>query len=418
MAEQGLIALQVIMQGIAQGDNDTVRKYIDMININTLSIERLGSLFNRLLTAATEYNNTGAIKVIISAFEPNYMDRYQLPLLNQVLIDQGIEDEVAAFVINQYPEHSYLELASKFIEFDADPNIMAGFVRLDQFKGPLEVEEYRHLLELAQGEENTVAEEFFAYQLNHKAPYAEIPEWVKNYTGEEELPYEDELIIPTFGQYIFDIPESTDQITDILTEGLRALGKSSEEIELAQMELRKHLTGASLEQKREALNDALENKAKADLADNEELFALFGPANLIVDADLANDESECCKYGGCRMFTCIEFEDFLDPSDNIIYKPEEYSTKDWFTGACQFCHLRIRRLWHAIRKPLDHGGWKGCYCSAKCIRDELDTQTDPNPLVSALLDKTVEELKRIGIQDRLSRHPQIPTLGEEEEDEN
>jgi len=397
---QALVALQLLMQSIVQGDNQALNRYLNMIEIEQLSSEKADSLLARLITTAAEYNNGPAIRDIVTAFEPNYTDRYRLPIINRILMDLRFDDEVVAFVLRQFPEKSYQELALNFIRWNVDPNIMPGLVRLDNNRGPLEEEEYRELYNMSINEQlyNDVTQSFFAYQLDKHSGYAPIPSWVKNFTNQEEIPYEDELVIPEPGPFIFETPQSTEEIVSLLTEGLRLSGKTPEEVELAQMDLRKKLVAASQEEKAAMVRDALENKAKLNLSEDEDLFAILGPANAIVDSDLAGTNDLDYKYGGCRMLTCIEFEDFLDPSKEIVYDYSEYKPTDWFTGHCQVCHLRIRRPAHAIRMPLEHGGWRGCYCSEKCLREDVPRT---NLLISALIDQTISDLNRIGIQDRL-----------------
>ncbi len=397
---QALVALQVLMQSIAQGDNQAVNRYLNLIQIDSLSAEKADSLLSRLITTSFEFSNGVAVKDIIAAFEPNFTDRYRLPIINRILMDLRFDDDVVSFVLRQFPEHSYQEIAGDFIRWDSDPNIMQGFVRLEANRGPLDVEEYRDLYNLSLNEEtyNDIGRSFFAHQLDTNSGYATIPEWVHNYTGFEELPYEDEIVLPEVGPFIFETPPSTEEVVDILTEGLRASGRTPDEVELAQMELRKRLVAATQEEKAAMLQDALENKSKLDLADDEDIFAILGPANAIVDSDLADDDGLDRKYGGCRMLTCIEFEDFLDPSEEIVYDYSEYTPTDWFTGHCQVCHLKIRRPAHAIRMPLEHGGWRGCYCSEKCLRKGVPSD---NILISALVDQVMSDLMRIGIQDRL-----------------
>ena len=397
---QALVALQLLMQGIAQGDNQAVNRYLNLIQIESLSSEKADSLLARLITTAYEFTNNLVVRDIIEAFEPNFTERYRLPTINRILLDLRFDDEVVAFVLRQFSELSYQEIAGNFIRWDSDPNIMTGFVRLEANRGPLEEKEYRDLYDLSSNEEtqNDVARSFFAYQLDTNSGYASIPEWVHNYTDLEELPYDDEIVIPNVGPFIFATPQSTEEVVELLTEGLRASGRTPDEVELAQMELRKRLVAATQEEKSAMIQDALENKAKLDLADQDDIFVILGPANAIVESDLADDDGLDHKYGGCRMLTCIEFEDFLDPSEEIVYDYSEYKPTDWFTGHCQVCHLRIRRPAHAIRMPLEHGGWRGCYCSEKCLRKDIPRD---NILISALLDQVIVDLNKIGIQDRL-----------------
>ncbi|GAH66577.1 unnamed protein product, partial [marine sediment metagenome] len=84
----------------------------------------------------------------------------------------------------------------------------------------------------------------------------------------------------------------------------------------------------------------------------KELFQIYGPANPLIDQDLTLP-GPSNKYGGCRMFLCDVFD----------YNEEFDILEDWFTGACEECHLRIRKRWDSIRRPRPLGGWQGVYCS-------------------------------------------------------
>lgn len=398
MATNGLVLIQVLMQKIATGDREGMLKYLEALPLGSMKQEKIDALLVRLLTSAQEFNQGSVAKAIITYFENQYTDKYKLPLLNVIAYDQKYEDETVAFILKQFPERSYLELIRNYIINEPNDNMIPGLIRLESIRGPLSFEEYQELYDLSVNEGNYVVQGFLGDQLNTVSPYAPIPDWVKNYTESDDLPYEDELVVPEEDINILQMPHDNEEIIDILTEGLQAAGRGSEEMELSKMELRRELSGASEEDKMAMIREALENKAKRNLSSNEDLFAIFGPVNAIIDDDLTSYKDPYHSFGGCRMFSCIEFEDFLEQSGyQIVYNLSEYKSTDWFKEACQICHLRIRRFAHAIRMPLDHGGWKGCYCSEKCLRRDLNS----NVLVTALVDELMKELRRIGIQDRL-----------------
>lgn len=65
---------------------------------------------------------------------------------------------------------------------------------------------------------------------------------------------------------------------------------------------------------------------------------------------------KCCSFdGNCRMFTC-NCCDIVDDGG------------DWFIGRCIKCLKIISEPYHALRMPLENGGWCGCYCSFDCLR--------------------------------------------------
>lgn len=86
-------------------------------------------------------------------------------------------------------------------------------------------------------------------------------------------------------------------------------------------------------------------------AQDPELFRVLGPSNTLLNA---SDEDVLEGFADLRMFTDDRFTD------------EEQGT--WFTGSCDHCWKRIQSARHAVRKPLEAGGWKGQYCSWDCCR--------------------------------------------------
>jgi hypothetical protein len=64
---------------------------------------------------------------------------------------------------------------------------------------------------------------------------------------------------------------------------------------------------------------------------------------------------------GCRMLTCIcVAEDTDDEEDSELLK------MSWFTSKCEKCNVLIEHFSHALRLPLNNGGWVGCFCSENC----------------------------------------------------
>ena len=133
----------------------------------------------------------------------------------------------------------------------------------------------------------------------------------------------------------------------------------------------------------------MENQSQQMLAKDQVLFRIFGPANPLVDQDLTLP-GRSNKYGGCRMFLCDVF-DYDDEFDYMM---------DWFTGVCQQCHLRIRHRWYAVRMPGSHGGWTGCYCNWKCVREDVYEGDEPDLLTDELVSIFEANINNIGIQDR------------------
>lgn len=77
--------------------------------------------------------------------------------------------------------------------------------------------------------------------------------------------------------------------------------------------------------------------------EDETLVRIYGPKNC----------NECTGgLDGCRMFVC---------------PCVECGPRGWFTGECDNCGIGIRKFNYAVRFPLKHGGFSGCYCSEICM---------------------------------------------------
>lgn len=122
------------------------------------------------------------------------------------------------------------------------------------------------------------------------------------------------------------------------------------------------------------------NRALIELEWDKETFRVFGgclkPPNGVTLSDVSKDV--CQTRGGCRVMTCYQHENwdpimeapiFQDPVD----EPRALAALEWFTESCQNCHRVIRKKCYAVRMPIESGGWRGCYCSFLCLREQTET---------------------------------------------
>jgi len=85
----------------------------------------------------------------------------------------------------------------------------------------------------------------------------------------------------------------------------------------------------------------------------------YGPVNEIIGR-------ECSGVNGpCRMFYCVCREEKED--EDISYL-DNVNPFEWFTGSCEECERKIRKLRYAVRFPVKGGGWAGCFCSFTCMK--------------------------------------------------
>jgi hypothetical protein len=124
---------------------------------------------------------------------------------------------------------------------------------------------------------------------------------------------------------------------------------------------------ASTSDKKRLLVDGVANEILSALSDDINLYKIYGPSNVDVDADLTDTSDPCSRHGGSRMFVC---ECYTIPDDD--------GSVNWFSGSCDECLKRIYRKCWAIRKPMIGGDWMGCFCSFDCIRDSIVDSDPPN----------------------------------------
>jgi len=98
-------------------------------------------------------------------------------------------------------------------------------------------------------------------------------------------------------------------------------------------------------------------------------FRYFGPSNAIHGINCASivKVGDTEIEGPCRLFTCIckEIPGDNEFEDNFEIDTDYYS---WFTGKCDLCDVKIKKLRYAVRFPCENGGWIGCFCSFICMK--------------------------------------------------
>lgn len=130
-------------------------------------------------------------------------------------------------------------------------------------------------------------------------------------------------------------------------------------------------------EREEKINWYHKNQQELELMNHPECQRVLGGSfpiaeNINRDTD-SNDP--CSRYGGCRSSVCYENHNFDDETGEVII-PNVVSERrleeiDWFTGSCQNCKKRIRKRCHAVRTVLEGGGWYLCFCSWKCVKEDL-----------------------------------------------
>lgn len=350
----------------------------------------------------------------------------RLPLLTYMFLDYVFTDDVLAFLADIFKyETTFMNHLEALIYYDQSSIVGIGIRRLVETYGDLTYNEYAIIFELAESNENELMQTLIGDRIKFQSPYSDIPLWVKNFFEEEGektennnelteketqkieevlpteelLPTEEELFNEIKNEYdgkSYEIP-SRKEFVDKIFEGLSKVNLKidHERIEEARFAIERVFAMSTNEEFKEMIGPVIITEDRERLDNDVEIFRILGPVNPQFNVDLARDHV-CYKYGGCRMFTCNEFEIF-DPDDDTIDE-----NVDWFIGSCQYCYNRIKNRYHAIRRPLSLGGWVGCFCSDVCIKAEvLDLDTSDASLVEKMTDEVLFLLSKYGIQDRI-----------------
>lgn len=134
---------------------------------------------------------------------------------------------------------------------------------------------------------------------------------------------------------------------------------------------------------------------------------LYGPANPYIFEGKSYDDRSC------RMFTSFALMS-MDDIDELLYQEDEIRPFDWFTGNCYICSKKIREYWHAVRMPLEGGGWDSCYCSWECVIKDLpkaagesDAQFAPGPIRRRFIKYFSGIIMKMEIYDRESPEEEV-----------
>lgn len=181
------------------------------------------------------------------------------------------------------------------------------------------------LTSLLQISKNEIDKNFINSLIKEKQEYEqqEYPDWV------DVLENEKNLKIESLDENYFNI-EPIDEDINELENHVKNMCVFNKEIE--------NLT--------DIIKISLSSFSNSNKNSNIDPDRIFGPRNAII-------ENECISgiKGGCRMLSCTCKE----------------NEEEWFYNSCDACLKKIRDPSHALRFPLNGGGWIGCYCSLICL---------------------------------------------------
>lgn len=427
-------------QDVASSDYEAVSTTLQTkLPLEQLEDEFYHSLLNHLLRVASSVSDWRMAKLVYEIFEEANEQQQTFPLFAEMFtlydVSQPADESERSDVPEPGPytdelleimirhvlrgEYSAFELLSSLVEQDPTPGVLLAARRVIDLFSSIEEgvarERYAALFKKARQAENVPMATFFSDRLQEVSLYAPKPGYSLA-APDHSVPYEDEVPLPEpipLGK-IMEI--DLERAVEVLTDGLRQDGVDLDQVDRSKEALRAQLQLSNAAEREALLGPALKSlgvelsieAARPEKLD--EIFRVVGPINALYGSDLADRENICCRYGGCTMFYCQQFEiadeDDLDVEGDV----------DWFRGACDYCDLRIEERWHACRRPLIHGGWKGCFCSWRCVRLFVD-DAEPDLAVTSMIARVSAQLDVVGVLDRRTRGEttkQIEYISDEE----
>lgn len=409
---------------IESGNEDLVLILLNDLPLRSLDKTTIYSLLVHLLETAIEggERTMPMARICMDFFSKTNESEEKISTFSQLFLNQIASTDLLKILSDEFIEHAHDEIALEIMDYDDRPEITSALVRLTEVYGRRSYLEAELLQRQAVDKKCTRAANFYLHEMATQSPFNKIPEWIIK-EKDEDYPYKelmsnDQLIKSldkNTSKKISKINPNIDKRAKELADQLEAQGIIADKTTMIEL-LRRQLAVAN-NIDRQAWMDENMDLTREQIGrfvsgqERQDWFQILGPVNIITGADLEGDDI-CAKFGGCRMLTCNCFERDSSRAGLSFYveggiedddEIEHYV--DWFMfGRCQNESCKTPRILsraYAIREPLPHGGWMGCYCSPQCLKESLSSDDATNALTTSVIDRVVDQLYATGIFDRL-----------------
>jgi hypothetical protein len=384
---------------IARNEVDATKEYLDKVPLEDMSIEATDTLLQNWLLIAHR-NNAGEVATYLleefDTLQPN--DDQTLSSFTRLFGFPSLPMSTLKWVISVVDPESYIFVIDELVKFDASDELIPSYQRATDLFEINDADTFKECLVLSTSADNSVGIWFFEGKLATVSEYADIPTYVKNFI-DGDVPIYTELKIP---EIKFEPPAlpTISEAVNLLTGGLGETGMDDTEVQKIREKLRSELEAKTDTELYDLVKPLLLNVQLFELKDNKELFHLLGPVNPEYGADLTFDHI-CYKYGGHSMMYCTCYE---------INDDDDTPRSSWFTGSCVQCLKRIKSRAHAVRRPKITGGFRSCFCSIQCVKDNL---VEVDVLTTLMLDQMERQLNTIQLQDRTEKEGEDLPLPED-----
>ena len=425
LGSEDIVSINNTLQSIILLDNDeAIEDILNSLNLPQMSSSLIMNYFGKLISLCLTNNSKKCGRFIYNYWDNNlYSATENVSFYAFLFLHSHINTDMLTFlddILSDEHHFTLLEILTDLMEYykDSESNTdvsdgeyQLACDRLIKIYGMPTIDNLEYYRDLTYDDANPLSE-FFGNILRRIGRFADIPYHMinknnvgKEYNPEEEYDQYSGNPLPKESDVKIDVETSTENFTgdpktlvklilsnvDVSIVANKDI--SSDESVEAYSELERNLTEMltqlTIENRLILVNKYLNIKKLELLQQDIELFRILGPS-----APIKNSDEEMMEYGGERMLI----------SNAVYFEQDDDSMEtdaDWFKGYCQQCDLRIRRKYHAVRVPVDFGGWYGCYCSWYCVRDYILTYNFPNAVSLKLADKYEAEINSYGIYDRI-----------------
>ena len=400
--------LNSIIAHLQRGDINMLEKYISVLKFETMPWD----IYTKMLIHCIKhsYPNAETAKYILKTWDKNFSHEV-LSFESYLFYELPIEDDLLTWVAREVwaSEMAFTVIMTELIDIDTGDKAKTAINRcittlIGDLSAPttyIDPKVSQHLLDYAVQSEK-VSNMDILIKLNSHAQKNNVvakPQWVtkkdkKLKDWDTILKICDEIVEKEDKQNEKTNKKiNTNEAVEILKTRLSKAGiiPDKDTDEDYEEKLATIYNSIQPNQRKQLLEDIAEQNEVYERSDDYKLFRYLGATNVIAGADLSADHI-CCKFGGCRMLTCICLEQDDEYEDEDIYSVDALK---WFSGNCDICQRGISAPHYAVRVPGLSGSWSGCYCSF-----EHAEQGCENSIERGMLAIYRENIEKYGIEDR------------------
>lgn len=390
-----LVIIQRLIAALASSQNDVVETALQTLPLDKIDSETSDSLIAWFLEQSYKSNNLKGAQLVINMFNVKRATVDELPAITKLLLNTSLSRDALQFAIKSAPNRLAVTYYGDLLNSSNDIAAIKAASLLDTLLPNMAYEHWQLLLAtIAEFMDPEPDEEQYAFHLPMFKVYIENKS-AENNVCVQRPKWICEVPIEPLDTGLGEFPSSKEAIVLIIND-MRSKklihSDDSANDETFQNNIISQYCISTMLEKRALLSTLLPN---LPLYDDKIAFRQLGPVNTqFTHHAYLLSRSKCTKYGGCRMFTCTEHETITESGDDYDIMDQHVNIVDWFRRSCDKCLRSITKRQYAVRQPLLHGGWRGCYCGFGCLEQMITNKHE-----AMMVGRVKEQLEVIGISE-------------------